>query len=33
MFPKPRFELPVIEDNTAFYHLNDGAINKIGTGY
>ena len=32
MFPKPRFELLVIEDNIASYHLKDGAINKIGTG-
>jgi hypothetical protein len=28
MFPKPRFEPLVIEDNIAFYLLKDGAINK-----
>jgi hypothetical protein len=31
-FPKPRFELLVIENNIMLYHLKDGAINKIGTG-
>jgi len=31
-FPKPRFELLVIEDNIGLYHLKDRAINKIGTG-
>lgn len=32
MFPKPRFELLIRDDNIGLYHLKDGAINKIGTG-